>query len=194
MLLQNENWKFTFTEALHAGRKLGIKGKTRCTGTLKWLSELYEHKSKASSQIKMEAPFPHWASQEAAEAQVLWDSISLFPLTAVTTPPLNNWLQDALQETINHFTCSTHGIQLIPDQMQGGFVDVRFAAKSRARIWHLAVAQWVSLKQKAGRENCCRRCGRFCCAYLEVVIRVSGFIFPGIAGWWWPLRGSCENH
>ena len=34
------------------------------------------------------------------------------------------------------------------------------------------------------------------CSYLNVVIRVSGFILPGIAGWWWPLKGisECEKH
>lgn len=37
-------------------------------------------------------------------------------------------------------------------------------------------------KVKVGLGNCSRQWGHFRSAYLEVVIRVFGFIFPGIAG------------
>lgn len=63
---------------------------------------------------------------------------------------LNNWLQEASQEVINHFTYSVRGIQLIQDHMQGEFVEVRFYGKWRTKIWHVAVGQWVSSKQSQG--------------------------------------------
>lgn len=54
-------------------------------------------------------------------------------------------------------------------------VEVRLAAE--------AVAQWVSSKQRRGGDTAAGvGGGHFRSAYLEVVVRVSGFIFPGIAG------------
>lgn len=53
--------------------------------------------------------------------------------------------------------------------------------EERGELWRLAVAQWVGFKAKPGREIAVGQCGRFRSAYLEVIIRVSGFIFPGIA-------------
>lgn len=40
----------------------------------------------------------------------------------------------------------------------------------------------VGVTAKPGREIAVAQCGDFHCAYLEVIIRVSGFTFPGIAG------------
>lgn len=45
----------------------------------------------------------------------------------------------------------------------------------------------VRLEAEEGGHNGCRQEGHFCSAYLEVVITVSGFIFPCITGCGWPL-------
>lgn len=50
-----------------------------------------------------------------------------------------------------------------------------------------AGAQQVRLEAKGGGHNGCRQEGHFCSAYLEVVITVSGFIFPCVTGCRWPL-------
>lgn len=49
----------------------------------------------------------------------------------------------------------------------------------------------VGSKQRWGRGGSCgRKWGRLRSAYLEVVIRVSGFVFPGVAGRRSPLEGN----
>lgn len=50
----------------------------------------------------------------------MWE-LAIYSHSADYITPQNNWLQEALQEVINHFTYSVRrGIQLIGDQMQGG--------------------------------------------------------------------------
>jgi len=124
---------------------------------------------------KMEAQLPYWAIRKAAEAQVREaaneGACYLFTLRWLHYSS-NNWLQEASQEVINHFTWSLHG----PD------------AGNRWWRWGFA-ANLASLKQSQGEKgNCCRQCLRLHCAYLEVVIRVSVFIIPGISCCWWLLR------
>lgn len=116
----------------------------------------------------------------------MWE-LAIYSRRGNYTKPLNNWPQEASQRereggVINHFAWSEHGTQLIGDVMQGGGRGSDVLERMKSLNLASSGCAVGEIQSKARMGNCCRQCGRLHCAYLEVVIRVSGFIFPGIAG------------
>lgn len=62
----------------------------------------------------------------------MWE-LAIYSHSGGYITPLNNWVQKALREVINHFTYSVRGIRLIQDGMREEFVEARLCSKKESQ-------------------------------------------------------------